>query len=127
MRKPTLALALAAGLAAVPTQATEHLVSRADVAARLDQARASRAADVATVQDLLATPLAATAAARVGADLARARASVATLDEAELRDLAARARALRRDPAAGVDKDIHDLLILFLIIAIVILVLQAVD
>ena len=55
------------------------------------------------------------------------RAAVDTLDDRDLADLATRARTLRLDPRAGIDKDIHDLLVLFLIIAIVILVLQAVD
>jgi hypothetical protein len=127
MRRTGLTLALVAGLLAAPVHAADHLVTRADVARRLGDARQARAADQAAVRELLATPAASEAAARVGADLGRARASVAALDDADLRDLAQRARALRSDPAAGIDKDIHDLLVLFLIVAIVILVLQAVD
>ncbi len=107
--------------------ASEHLVSSAQVAARFDEARAAREASLGELRALLATPRARDAAARMGADLGRADAALASLDPAELSDLAARARALRVDPAAGFDRDIHDLLVLFLIIAIVILVLQAVD
>jgi hypothetical protein len=53
--------------------------------------------------------------------------ALATLSDAELRDLAVRARALEQDPAAGLSSDVNQLLIIFLIVAIVILVLQAVD
>lgn len=127
MRRTVLTLALVAGLGSVPARAADHLVSREDVAERLQAAREERAADLAAVQEVLATPAASGVAARVGADLDRVRASVASLNDAELGDLAQRARALQGDPAAGIDKDIHDLLVLFLIIAIVILVLQAVD
>jgi hypothetical protein len=38
-----------------------------------------------------------------------------------------RAQALNADPVAGLDQDIRTLLVIFLIVAIVILVLQAVD
>ena len=127
MCRAGLTLALVASLLAGPVGAADHLVTRADVAGRLQAARQARAEDLAAVQELLATPAASVAAARVGADAGLVRASVASLNAAELRDLAQRARALRSDPAAALDKDIHDLLVLFLIIAIVILVLQAVN
>ena len=67
------------------------------------------------------------AAATVGADLDKLRMAVPTLGDDELRDLAARAAALDSDPAAGLDSDIRMLLLIFLVVAIVILVLQAVD
>jgi hypothetical protein len=52
---------------------------------------------------------------------------LAALSDTELRDLAARAQALEQDPVAGLSSDVNQLLIIFLIVAIVILVLQAVD
>ena len=55
------------------------------------------------------------------------RAAAATLSDAELAELAARAAALQSDPIAALDSDIVMLLKIFLIVAIVILVLQAVD
>jgi hypothetical protein len=114
-------------VAATPVGAAEHVVSRLDVAARLAEARTLRQADLSSVDALLATPAAVTAAARAGLDVARVRAAVGALDDAELHELAVRASALRSDPTAGLDRDIHDLLVLFLIIAIVVLVLQAVN
>jgi hypothetical protein len=52
---------------------------------------------------------------------------LAALSSTELRQLAERAAALRGDPAAGLSSDVNTLLIIFLVVAIVILVLQAVD
>jgi Flp pilus assembly protein TadB len=103
------------------------MVARGVVSARLAEAHELRAADLAELDGLLASRPAGEAAARVGADSKRLRAALASLSDDELRDLARRARQLQGDPAAGLDKDIHDLLILFLIVALVILVIQAVD
>jgi hypothetical protein len=64
----------------------------------------------------------------VGADLDAVRRAAPLLSDAELRDLAARAAALQADPAAGVsNNDLRWALYIFIIVAIVILVLQAVD
>ncbi len=126
MRRLAFVFATLVGLSAWPVDAAE-LVSRAEADARLAQAFESRSANAADVRALLATPSAIEAARRVGVEPGRVRAAVDTLDDRDLADLATRARTLRLDPRAGIDKDIHDLLVLFLIIAIVILVLQAVD
>lgn len=125
--KNGLSLAVVVLLAAGAARAEEHLVSREAASARLAQAEALRAHDRATLDAVLATPAAGRAAARVGADLAVVRDAVPTLSDVELRDLARRAEALRTDPAAGLDHDIEQLLIVFLIVAIVILVIKAVD
>lgn len=126
MRKLGFVLGLVI-VATTPAGAAEHVASPRDVTARLAEARTLRQADLSTVDALLVTPAAVTAASRVGVDVARVRAAVAALDDAELHELAVRASALRSDPTAGLDRDIHDLLVLFLIIAIVVLVLQAVN
>jgi len=64
----------------------------------------------------------------VGANLEDLRGATAALSDADLRDLATRAAALQADPVAGVsDNDIRWLLYIFLIVAIVILVIKAVD
>lgn len=129
MRITTTALALAAGLliAAGSAGAQEHLVSSAAADARLDAAAAQRHQDEAALAAVLARPAAAQAAASVGADLETVRAAVPTLSDRELRDLARRAEALRSNPAAGLDHDVEQLLVVFLIVAIVILVIKAVD
>jgi len=79
------------------------------------------------VDRVLASPEAAQAASSVGTDIAAVRAAVPALSDAELADLYVRAAALETDPVAGLDPDIKMLLTIFLIVAIVILVLRAVD
>jgi hypothetical protein len=123
-----------AGLLAVlllpvhPTFAADHLVSGEDVESALLAAVDARARDLARLDRALASPEAAAAAAALGASPAGLRRALATLADAELRDLAVRAAALEQDPTAGsLDPTIRQLLIIFLIVAIVILVFQAVD
>jgi hypothetical protein len=107
--------------------AQDHVVGSSDLSARLSAAETARQADRDTVDRFLATPEAQAAASAVGADAARLRAGVATLGDSELAELALRVGAVQGDPVAGLDNDIRTLLIIFLIVAIVILVLQAVD
>lgn len=126
MRKSLLSLTLLVGVA-LPCRAAEHLVSTDLAQQRLAQQAQGRAADLDRVQELLSSPAAVETAGRLHVDLARVQAGTATLGDGELRDLAQRARALDGDPAAGLDSDIRQLLVIFLIVAIVILVLQAVD
>jgi hypothetical protein len=127
MRKCLAVLLVAALLPAHRAFSEEHLLAPVAAQARLREAAAARARDLAVVDQVLATPEAAAAAARLGADMGRLRAAVPSLSDAEVRDLASRAAALRTDPVAGLDSDIRQLLVIFLIVAIVILVLQAVD
>ena len=62
----------------------------------------------------------------MGVDLPTLKGAAASLSGDELRDLAARASALGTDPAAGLSRDVDQLLVVFLIVAIVILVIKAV-
>lgn len=108
--------------------AREHLVTPAAAQARLAEAEAARESNLAVLDGALSTPEAASAARAVGADVDAVRRMTPTLSDAELRDLAARAAVLQADPVAGVsDNDIRWLLYIFLIVAIVILVIKAVD
>jgi hypothetical protein len=122
------ALSVAAVLAAAaPAFADDHLVSPRTAQERLQGVEAARQRDREIVDRALSSPQAEAAATAVGADLDRLRAAVGTLSDAELAELSARAAALRTDPVAALDADIRTLLTIFLIVAIVILVLQAVD
>lgn len=126
MRKSLLFLVVLGGLA-WPSQAADHLVTDQARAERLDAAAAQRQDDLATLHAVLDGAVASQTVARLGVSRERVQAGVATLSDHELRDLAARAQSLQGDPAAAIDADIKDLLVIFLIVAIVILVLQAVD
>jgi hypothetical protein len=127
MRTRVVILALAALACGNRAFSDDHLVSRDETSARLAAAADVRRADLAAVEDLLSSREAVTAAASLHADLRQVRSAAATLSDAELRDLATRAEALRSDPPAGLSRDVEQLLVVFLIVAIVILVIKAVD
>lgn len=128
MRKTLTVLSMAViALVAGQALAQDHLVSREAARERVLDAAPERARSLATLDAVLQTPEARQAAASLGADTAQLRAALPTLSDAEIADLASRAEALQADPVAGLDDDIKTLLIIFLIVAIVILVLQAVD
>jgi len=122
-----LAAAAAATLCAPPAFPQDHLLTRETAQARLAAAAAERRHALEAVDRVLASPEAAQAASSVGTDIAAVRAAVPALSDAELADLYVRAAALETDPVAGLDPDIKMLLTIFLIVAIVILVLRAVD
>ncbi len=96
------------------------------VDARLAEAAASRGQDVASLQALLASPRVAAKVQALAADPAELGAGLASLRDAEIADLAARAAALERDPASGLSGSTDDLLVVLLIVLIVLLVLKAV-
>jgi hypothetical protein len=122
-----LAVAAAPVLAAGQALAQDHVVTPQELAGRLGAAETARQRNLGAVDRFLATPEAVSAAGSVRADVARLRSGLGALGDAELAELAARVDALQADPVAGLDQDIRTLLIIFLIVAIVILVLQAVD
>jgi hypothetical protein len=122
-----VAAAMAAILSAPPAFTRDHLLGRDTAQARLAAAAAERRHELDAVDRLLARPEAARAASSVGVDIDAVRARVPSLSDAELADLSARAAALEADPVAGLDHDIKLLLEIFLIVAIVILVLRAID
>jgi pyruvate/2-oxoglutarate dehydrogenase complex dihydrolipoamide acyltransferase (E2) component len=126
MRLTATALMPALLLASGPAWAENHLVSQAAADARLAAAAQAGSAERAALGRVLATPAAERTAARLGVDIRDVRAAAATLTDAETRDLARRATALRTDPAAGLSHDVDHLLVVFLIVAIVVLVLKAV-
>jgi hypothetical protein len=125
--KKSLALAAAVALLSGPAFAQDHLLGRETAQSRLAAAAAERRHELEAVDRVLATPEAVRAASSVGVDIAAVRASVPALSDAELADLSLRVAALDSDPVAGLDRDIKLLLEIFLIVAIVILVLRAVD
>jgi hypothetical protein len=77
------------------------------------------------VERLLARPEAAAAARALGVDVGGLRRAASTLSDRELSELARRASALESDPAAGLSRDVNDLLILFLVVAVLVLALKA--
>ncbi|PYQ17360.1 MAG: hypothetical protein DMF80_01060 [Acidobacteria bacterium] len=121
------AVAVAALLAGPPAFAQDHLLTRETAQARLIAAAAERRQQLEAVDRVLASPVAARAASSMGVDIAAVRSTVPALSDAELADLSVRAAALEADPVAGLDHDIKLLLEIFLIVAIVLIVIKAVD
>jgi hypothetical protein len=107
MKRILVALAAAAVLTAVQVGAEErlaagnHLVTPDVAQARLAEANAERARNLATVDALLVSPQGSAALEAVGVSEARVRGALPTLSDAELEDLATRAVALQGDPVAG--------------------------
>jgi hypothetical protein len=103
MAKPHRFVCAILAMLLVPARgfAQDHVVSVADVQARLAAAAFERAAGLRAVESALATPAAAQAAALTHTDLDRIRRGVSSLTDAELRDVAARAQRLTVDPVAG--------------------------
>jgi hypothetical protein len=122
-----LVIASLAGTLILPTpgRAEEHVVSRRVIDVRLAEERDSRSRDLMILQGALSSPQAGAAANALGVDIVAVRAAAPSLSDSELRDLAARAAALDRDPAAGLSSDVNRLLIIFLIVAIVLLLIKA--
>ena len=128
MRRTLGLLAAAATLLSCPAgEAGDHIAAPAAVEARLAEASAARAENLAAVDGALTSPLAREAASSVGADVDQLRAAVPSLSDAELADLAARAAALEADPVAGMDRQMRLLIMIGLILVIIILVLAIVD
>jgi len=112
---------------AVPATAADHLVTGDEVKSALQTASQARLRDLGRLDRVLSAPEAAGAVEKAGTSVAALRGALATLGDDELRDLSARAAALESDPVAGLDPDVKQLLVIFLIVAIVILVFQAID
>src|SRR5262245_48221192 len=127
MRKSCVALILAAAVAWAPVvRAQDHLVSRQDTAAHLKEAAAERAHHLATLDATLALPQAQQAASVAGFDIGRLRSALPQLSDKDLRELSARATALRTDPAAGYHyhEAVEGLLFIALLAAIVLVIID---
>ena len=114
-------------LGAAGAHAQEHVASQSLIQERVQAHTAARDQNVAILDHLLSSDQSATLCARFGTDSGTVRRAVSNLSDAQLQDLASRAARLQGDPVAGLSHDVNELLIIFLIVAIVLLVLKAVD
>jgi hypothetical protein len=94
-------LALALAFARPATAGDEHLVSLDQIQADLLAAGRARTEDLARIDALSDRPEVQRATAQMGLGRDNVRSIVHQLDDAELHDLAMRAKALDRDPVAG--------------------------
>jgi len=126
MTKLCAVLAIGGMLIGSPiARADDHLVSRSTVDTRLAEAAAERAQNLASLDETLASPRAARVAAKAGIDMGEVRRALPLLSDADLRDLSQRAAALNSDPVAGYHEETYFLVTILLIVAIVLVILQA--
>jgi hypothetical protein len=101
MRSLVAVFLVATTLLAQVSAAGQHVVASADLEGRLAEAARVRAGDLATIDAVLSLPEVARAGERHGVPIGTLRQCAAALSDAELHQLAVRARALRLDPVAG--------------------------
>jgi hypothetical protein len=118
----TAFLLLVAGPSALPQ---DHLVASDRSQAAVEARAAERARDLAVLDRVLSTATAVRTAAQAGTDVSSLKAALPALSDAELSDLAHRASTLSKDPRAGLTHDVEELLIIFLVVALVILLIKA--
>lgn len=111
----------------VPTGllAQTHVVSPADLQQQVVTASQVREHNLQTVQSFLSTPRAEKAFKSSHIDSRQVRTAVSTLNDQELAELAARADRAQADFAAGNLSD-HDIVLIILGIAVLILIIVAV-
>jgi hypothetical protein len=131
MRRPIAVLVLVQGALLTPVGlfGHDHLAPHDAVAARLSSSAAQRQHDLAVVKGILARPAADPVVSALGQRVEQVQAAASSLGDRELRDLAGRAEALGLDPTAGhmSDGDVHDLIVVLLVVAIVVVILDAAD
>ena len=124
-RTVAIVLTLTVLLTGLPARAEDHVVSRADMLARLYEATAKREDDLATVSSCLVSPAGVAVAKELGLDPCVLSGRVAALSDEELRDLAQRVALLDVDPVAGGTR--KTLIILALVVAVLILTFVALE
>ena len=107
-------------------QAT-HAVPQSALDAALQAHVSTTAADRETVQRVLDHPEVAATAGKVGVDLKRASAAVATLDGAQLAELAAQARQVDEALAGGQSRIVISTTLIIIALLVLILIIVAVD
>lgn len=115
-------------LLAIPPslRAQQHVVSSADIRKELVNATQTRQQNRDKVRELFSSKAAQGALKKAGIDPGQVKGAISTLSDAELARLAARADMAKADFAAGRISD-RDLIIILVGIAVVILIIVAVD
>jgi hypothetical protein len=115
------------GIFIVPTEALaqSHVVSPADLQKQAVAASQARQQNLEAVQNLLSTPVAEKAMKSAKIDARQVKTAVASLDDQELAQLAARANKAQADFSAG-DLSTRDITLIILGIAVLILIIVAV-
>jgi hypothetical protein len=122
-----LCILMAAPNAAAQEPAGSHAAPPAAIDQALEQHVAAVDGDRAVVQRLLTRPDVQAIAAEIGLDVRRAQTAVATLDGAQLADLAARARQAERELAGGQGSVRISTTLIIIALLVLILLIVAID
>lgn len=116
---------LVTSFAVPPSLRAQHVVRPTDIHKELVNATERRMQNREKISELFSSKAAGKALKGAGMDPGQVKAAVATLNDAELAQLAARSDKLRDDFAAGRISD-RDLIIIVVVIAVIILIIVAV-
>ncbi len=105
--------------------AQQHVINSLEMQQRLTATSQARAQNIQTLQNVLSSEKAQKALRGANMDPARVKTAVASLSDAELAQLAARANTAQADFAAGTLSD-RDLLLIVVGIAVIVLIIVAV-
>lgn len=122
-----LCILMAAPRAGAQEPAGAHAAPPTAIDQALQQHVAGTNADRAVVQQLLARPDVKALAAEIGLDVRRAQAAVATLDGAQLSELAAHARQAAQELAGGQGSVRISTTLIIIALLVVILLIVAID
>lgn len=102
-----------------------HVIDPAMLAAMLDQHAAREDADRAEIREALERPEVREVATRIGIDLNRIKASIATLDDSDLRRVAAGARQVNQSFVGGASTVVISTTTIIIALLVVILLVVA--
>jgi PBP1b-binding outer membrane lipoprotein LpoB len=123
--RSTAAVLLAAlFLVSCPLMGQDHVVSPADLQKQVVTATQARERNVGTLNTAMSAPAVEKAMAAAHIDSARVKSAIPTLSDSEVASLAARADKANQDFAAGRMSD-HDLLLVLIGVAVLILLIVA--
>jgi hypothetical protein len=122
-----LAFVVALAASAPPASAQQrHAVDPSAIAQTIDRHAAQHDADRAAIRETLSRPEVTEIAASMGLDLGRAKASIATLDGADLEQAAGMARQVNNSLVGGASSLVISTTTIIIILLVVILLIVAI-
>jgi hypothetical protein len=110
-----------------PASAETHVVDVSELQQDLYHSHKERAQDLADIGRVLSLPAAQDALAKSHLDMPRVESAIASLSDAELSRLAARARAVEQDVQGGIIVGLLALIGLVVVVIVVLTVIRAND
>ena len=125
--RQTLAMLLATLLIAPAAQAQTHVIDKSALSQAVQQRVTQDQADRDAIVSLLQRPEVKQIASQAGLSLQKAEAAVSTLNEQDLRDLAAQSRQVQNDLAGGASTVVISTTTIIIVLLVVILIVLIAD